>query len=105
MPRPLPFGSFRIKANRQQASPRTISTEIRRLKANCPLRVHAVQHARKWNRLPHVIEGAHPGHHALDAHAEARVRHAAVAAQVEIPLERLARQLVLIDARAQQFVA
>ena len=40
--------------------------------------------------------------HALDAHAEAAVRHRAVAAQVEVPLERLLRQLVLLDALQQQ---
>ena len=51
-----------------------------------------------------MVEAADPGHDALDAHAEAGVRHAAEAAQVEIPLERFARQLVLLDALQQQVV-
>ena len=40
--------------------------------------------------------------HALDAHAEPAMRHRAVAPQVEIPLERFLRQLVLLDALQQQ---
>ena len=40
------------------------------------------------------------GDGALDAEAEAGVRERAVAAQVEVPLERLARQLVLARSRA-----
>ena len=47
---------------------------------------------------------ADPGDDALDAHAEAAVRHGAVAAQVEVPLERLLRQVVLLDPLQQQIV-
>ena len=39
---------------------------------------------------------------ALEAHAEARVRERAVAAHVEVPLEGLARQLVLLEALLEQ---
>ena len=42
--------------------------------------------------------------HALDAHAEAGVRHGAVAAQVEVPVEGFLGQLVLLDALEQQVV-
>ena len=41
-----------------------------------------------------MIDAAEPGDAALDAHAEACVRHTAETAQVEIPVERLARKLV-----------
>ena len=64
------------------------------------LRVDPMQRARERNRLAHVLQAADPAHHPLDAHAEARVGHAAVAPQVEIPLEGLARQVVLVDALA-----
>ena len=50
-----------------------------------------------------MLESAHPGDDALDAHAEAAVGHGAVATQIEIPLEGLLRQLVLFDALEQQF--
>ena len=49
-----------------------------------------------------MIQSADPAHHALDAHAEAAVRHAAVPAQVEIPLEGFLRQVVLLDPLQQQ---
>ena len=60
------------------------------------------EHPRVRNRLAQVLEAADPGDHPLDAHAEAAVRHGAVAAQVEVPLERFLRQVVLLDARDQQ---
>ena len=65
-------------------------------------RINPVQHSRIRNRLAHVLEAADPGDDALDAHAEPAVRHAAVAAQVEVPLEGLLRQLVLLDPLQQQ---
>ena len=55
----------------------------------------------KRNRLSHVVEAADPCDGALDAHAEALVRHAAVAAQGEVPLEGLLGQLVVLDAAVQ----
>jgi hypothetical protein len=56
-----------------------------------------MQRSRKGNGFAHVIEAANPRNHALDAHSESGVGHAAVAPQVEIPLERLARQAVMVD--------
>src|SRR5690242_21673450 len=66
--------------------------------------VHAVEHARERNRLPHVLQAADPRHRALNAHTEPAVRHAAVLAQVEIPFESFLRQSVLVNALPQQFV-
>ena len=60
-----------------------------------------MQSACKRNRLPYVVEAADPRDGAFDAHAKARVRHAAVAAQVEVPLEGLLGQLVVLDAAVQ----
>src|SRR5664280_3059136 len=51
-----------------------------------------------------MLQSAYPGHGALDAHAESRVRNAAELAQVEIPLEGLFRQFVLVNALQQQIV-
>jgi hypothetical protein len=41
-----------------------------------------------------VLDPAHPGSAALDAHDEAGVRDAAEAAKVEIPFERFAWKIV-----------
>src|SRR5512146_323686 len=60
---------------------------IDRLTVRPKLRIQPVQHAREGNGFAHVFQAANPGDHALDAHAESGVGHAAVLAQVEIPLE------------------
>src|SRR5579864_9592 len=62
------------------------------------LRIEPVQHSRKWNRLPNMLQPANPSHCPFDPHAKARVRHAAVFPQVEIPLECLFRQTVFVNA-------
>ena len=51
-----------------------------------------------------MLSSANPGDGALQAQAEAGVRHAAVAAQVEIPLERFLGQIVFAQALDEQFV-
>src|SRR5262245_5730323 len=56
------------------------------------LRIQPVEGARIGDRLAQVMDAGDPGDEALDAHPEARVRHRAVAADVEIPLKRLDRQ-------------
>src|SRR5262245_60674426 len=56
------------------------------------LRVNAVQHARVRNGLAEMRHAADPGHYALDAHAEPRVREGSVFAHVEVPLELVERQ-------------
>src|SRR5271157_2440754 len=63
-----------------------------------------IQHAWKRNRLPYVLQPADPGHYALDAHAEAAVGDVAVASQVEVPLEVLAREVLLLDMLQEQGV-
>src|SRR5438128_1793362 len=68
------------------------------------LRINLVEHARERDGLAHVLERADPGHSALDAHAEATVRHAAELAQVQIPLEGFFWKPVLVDALAQRFI-
>src|ERR1700722_14381086 len=50
-----------------------------------PLRIQTVQRPGKWTRFAHVLETADPRHHALNAHAEAAMRHAAISAQVKVP--------------------
>ena len=57
-----------------------------------------LHHARKRHRLAHMMSPANPCDHPLDTHAEAGVRHRSVAAQIEVPIERLERQFVLDDA-------
>ena len=51
-----------------------------------------------------MLQPAQPRHDALDAHAEARMRHAPVPPQVEVPLECFLRQLVLANPFEQQCV-
>ena len=51
-----------------------------------------------------MIDPADPRHDPFDAHAEAAVRDAAEAAEIQVPLERLFRQLVLFDAGDEQIV-
>src|SRR5262249_49680158 len=62
----------------------------------------AVHQARERHRLAHVVQPADPLDGALEPEPEARVRHAPVAAQVEVPLERLLRELVLFDRRLER---
>src|SRR5258708_16835029 len=69
--------------------------EKRRLPA---LRIHAINHAREGDDLANVLGAANPGDSALKAHSEAGVGNTAVAAQVEIPLERFFGQVVLMKA-------
>src|SRR5207244_4056747 len=60
--------------------------------------IQPVEHTWIRNRFADVFELADPGDDALDAHAETAVRNGAVPAEVEVPLERLLRQVVLLDA-------
>ena len=64
-----------------------------------------MQRPREGDGLPYVVEAADPGYGALDAHAETAVGDAAVAAQVEIPLEGFFGQVVVLDAGVEQLVA
>src|SRR6267378_6486695 len=68
------------------------------------LRVYPVNHAREGNHFADVLRPANPGDRAFQAHSEAGMRHAAVAPQVEVPLERLFRQVVFAQALQQQIV-
>src|SRR4029077_12893328 len=47
------------------------------------LRIHAINHAREGDSLGDVFCSENQSHNALQAHAEARVRYAAVAAQIQ----------------------
>src|SRR2546425_3886441 len=60
------------------------------------LRIHAINHAREGDDLANVFGAANPGDGALEAHSEARVWNAAVAAQVEIPLKSFFGELVFV---------
>ena len=63
-----------------------------------------MQRAREGNGLAHMLQAAYPSHGALDAHAESGVGHAAELAQIEVPLERLFRQFVLVNALQQEVI-
>src|ERR1700761_2079003 len=67
--------------------------------------VDAVQGASEGDSFADVVQAADPGDDAFDAHAEAGVRHAAVAAQVEIPVEGFQWQVVGFNAALEQVVA
>src|SRR5919112_1370181 len=62
-----------------------------------------VEHSRERDGLAYVLYAAHPRDAALDSHAEAGVRDAPVAPQIQVPLERVARQLVLFELRFEEF--
>jgi hypothetical protein len=62
------------------------------------LRIHAINHAWKGDDFPDVFRAANPGDGAFEAKTEARVGNAAIAAQVEIPLERFLGQVVFTEA-------
>ena len=102
--------TYRYAENQRKADPREVAQAFKRAFAarlkprttTHTLRIQPIQHARIGNRLAHVLEPADPRDDALDAHAEAAVRHRAVAAQIEIPLERFLRQVVLLDPLQQQ---
>src|SRR5207245_10916685 len=73
--------------------------------ANYPaLRIHAINHAREGDDLANVFGAANPGDRPLEAQAEAGMRNAAVAPQVEIPLEGFFGQIVFAEALGQQVV-
>lgn len=52
---------------------------------------HAVDHAREGDSLANVLDARDPGDAAFDAHAESAVRNGAVLAEIEKPVEGLAR--------------
>src|ERR1700674_5883032 len=68
------------------------------------LRIHAINHAREGDDFANVFGAANPCDRALEAHSEAGMRHAAVAAQIEIPLERFFRQFVFAQSLQEQVV-
>ena len=63
-----------------------------------------MDHAGLRNGFAQVIKSADPADDPLDPHAESPMRHRAETAQVEVPLERFGRQLVVMDALEQQVV-
>src|SRR6266478_6596165 len=63
-----------------------------------------LHHPRERNRFTHMMKPADPVDRALDAHPEAGVRDRPVAPQIEVPLERLQRQIVLLDLALERFV-
>src|SRR6266404_6582543 len=68
------------------------------------LRIHAINHAREGDDFANVFGATNPRDRTLEAHSEAGMRHAAVAAQVEIPLEGLFGQVVFAQALQEQIV-
>src|SRR6266481_7334044 len=68
------------------------------------LRIYPVQHARERNHFANVLRPANPRHRAFQPHAKSRMRHAAVAPQIQIPAERFLRQVVLAQTFQEQVV-
>jgi membrane associated rhomboid family serine protease len=86
----LLFFTIGIKARYLAALYALVSIAMR------PLRCGAGRRDGEGDGFAHdVVEAADPGDRALDAHAEAAVRDAAVAAQVQVPLEGFLGQLML----------
>ena len=58
----------------------------------------------KGDRFPQMAQIADPGHHSFNSHPKTGVRDRPVFAQVQVPLERLDRKVVLLEALHQQIV-
>ena len=69
-----------------------------RFSAGDQLGIQPMQHPGERDRLPHMLQTANPGHGSLDAHAKAAVGHAAVFAQIQIPLEGFFGQAMFTNA-------
>src|SRR5688572_9898993 len=81
------------------AGSRSPAAEDRRRLGACP-----VHDARERRRVPDVVQLADPHDDALDAEAEAGVGHAAVAAQVEVPLVVLEVGILLLQPFDEELV-
>lgn len=96
LPKFLICGSFRVAS--------CLGTELSGYRTvwlpNC-LRVDLVQHPWIRNGLAQMRSARHPGDESFDAHAETTVLESAKPANVEVPLEGLARQAVLLDPRLE----
>src|SRR5271156_3115190 len=68
------------------------------------LRIDAIEHPWEGNHFADVLRSANPSHGAFQAKAKARVRNAAVPAQVEVPLKCFLWQVVLPKALNQRVV-
>src|SRR5580704_6496877 len=67
-------------------------------------RINAIEHPWEGDDLANVLSPANPCDGALEAQAETGMRHASVAAQIEIPLKRFLGQIVLAEALEERFV-
>src|SRR5215469_7919731 len=67
-------------------------------------RINAIEHPWEGDDLTNVFSPANPGDSAFQPKAKTGVRHAAVAAQVEIPLKRLLGQIVFAKTLDESFV-
>src|SRR5262245_16108315 len=79
-------------------NPSRAARRLNRVSSNWLSGVDPVEHPREGDRLAQVLDAADPGDDPLDAHAEARMGHAAVRAKITVPAERLLGQVVLADA-------
>src|SRR5690348_3620862 len=99
----------------RRLAPRSIGTP--RMRIFCPMRfspemrreqrtsrIYAIEHTREGYDFADVLGSANPCNRALQAQPESRVRHAAVTAQVEIPLKRFLREIILAQSLDQRVV-
>src|SRR6266699_7022909 len=68
------------------------------------LRVYAINHPGEGNHFTNVLSSANPRHRAFQAQSEAGVRNAAVTAKVQIPVERLFREITFAQPFHEQIV-
>src|SRR5678815_18914 len=89
----------------RRSAPRSMGTPMMEIFDMLSSRFESIQHSRKGNGFANVLQAANPGHCPLNAHAEAGVGHGAVFPQIEIPLERFARKLMLVESLHEQVIA
>src|SRR4030095_16943114 len=89
----------------RRSAPRSMGTPRMEIFDMSPSRFESIQHSREGNCLADVLQTADPGDGTFDAHAETGVRDRAVLAQIEVPLERFPRKLMLCETLHEQVIA
>src|SRR3979490_152181 len=98
---PRSIGTPMMRIFRAMVEPRAGSL---RMEGSESLRVHAIYHPGERNDFTDVLSSANPRDRAFQAQSEAGVRNAAVTPEVQIPGERLFREVTFAQPFHEQIV-